>query len=593
MKNLGSLTLIVALMGILALQIPSFSQTAEISLNPGWNLISFGMQPSSQSIEVIFNSVPAMKYVMGFMRNPADEGTEGFKTYMNLESLKDFSTLTTMDGYHGYWVYMNQAATLEVTGTAITDTMEWTVSQGWNLTGYWLSSSNSLPTLEIQTGTVIDSIFNQTSIDGVVKYIMGFYRGQGDGGSEGFRSFMNNPAITFSNLSKLDPKHGYWFYMDGPGVLKYLSGLPARTLTGITISPSSINLNPAGTYNLRNTAVTATFSNGSEETVTSIAWTKKSGGGTISENIFTAPGSEGTTGLLASLTLRNITATAELSVTITAAPLPMHLLTVTLSPAEALTAGAQWSMDGGINWKYSGDTVELQENTAYTLECKTLSSWASPAVITSVMGSSDTVRTLIYTAASGAAWTLATGTAQWSVRGQYASLVFDNKMWVMGGALDTYGLGSLNDVWNSTDGVTWVQAGTAAWSARSAFTALTFNDRIWLLAGYDTGSSHYKNDVWSSTDGIAWTRATAGAPFTARSSHASVVFDNRIWMLGGWNGTNQNDVWYSMDGATWKLATAGAAWSARDGHSCLVFDNKIWVFGGSSGGYKNDVWYSS
>ncbi|MDD2717819.1 MAG: hypothetical protein PHW04_18180 [Candidatus Wallbacteria bacterium] len=200
-------------------KVPEF--TVEVSLRSGWNLISLGLQPESRTIEVIFHDITdKMKYVMAFFRSPVDEEPVGFRTYINLDDLKDFSTLRVMDGFHGYWVYMNNNATLEVKGSAISDTTELNLASGWNLAGYWLSCCNPLPLEATQAGTVIDCVFNKTPIKGKARYIMGFYR-DSNGGSEGFRSFMNNAAIGFSNLSKLDSYHGYWFYMDGEGTLNY------------------------------------------------------------------------------------------------------------------------------------------------------------------------------------------------------------------------------------------------------------------------------------------------------------------------------------------------------------------------------------
>jgi len=184
-------------------------------------------------------------------------------------------------------------------------------------------------------------------------------------------------------------------------------------------------------------------------------------------------------------------------------------------------------------------------------------------------------------------WTQATANAGWSARACHTSVVFDNKIWVMGGA------GSYkNDVWYSTNGVTWIQAtANAGWSARSEYTSVVFDNKMWVMGGYD-GSS-LRNDVWYSSDGVTWTRATANAGWSARYGHTSVVFDNKMWVMGG-AGSYKNDVWYSADGVNWTRATANAQWAARVIHTSVVFDNKMWVISGQdASGAKNDVWYSS
>ncbi|MDD2715965.1 MAG: hypothetical protein PHW04_08740 [Candidatus Wallbacteria bacterium] len=579
---------LVLLFILLSFSLDSLSAlTSQIPLKQGWNLISLGLTPASGSIEVIFAGCPDMKYVLGFFRLPVDAGTEGFRIYMNLDIVRDFSTLRTMDGLHGYWAYMSKAATLEVSGIAIADTREWSLESGWNLAGYWLSTSNSLPTMETQTGTVIDSVFNLTSIDGVARYISGFYR-PSDGGSEGFRTFINNAAIGFSTLQTLDPNHGYWYYMDRPGTLKYLSGLPTRSLTGVTISPSSINLHPGTSYTLSNIKVTAVYSNGSQETATGMTWNMKSGGGALST--YTAPDTDGTDELVVSFSARNITATQELTVNIITGPLPQHALTVTLAPAEAVSDGVQWSINHGSSWSNSGDTVGVEENSLFTIECKAASGWIIPAAAVSTMRNEDQAHTLTYVQIPGVSWHQATAEAAFQAVAT-SGLSYNGKMWVIGG--EDYQANKKNEVWNSTDGADWTQVtANAAFSARSRHTCLVFDNKMWVIGGYTTS---YLNDVWYSADGTNWTEATSEAAFSVRGWHTSLVFDNKMWVIGGYSKTGYlNDVWYSANGVNWTEATSGAAFSARKCHASIVFDNKMWVIGGYSTGIgnQNDVWSS-
>ena len=73
-------------------------------------------------------------------------------------------------------------------------------------------------------------------------------------------------------------------------------------------------------------------------------------------------------------------------------------------------------------------------------------------------------------------WTQATASANWSARYQHTTLVYDNKMWVMGGA------GPINDVWYSTDGVSWTQAtGSAGWVGRYGQTGVVYDNKVRML----------------------------------------------------------------------------------------------------------------
>ena len=193
----------------------------------------------------------------------------------------------------------------------------------------------------------------------------------------------------------------------------------------------------------------------------------------------------------------------------------------------------------------------------------------------------------VWYSADGVTWTQATASAGWSARYGHTSVVFDDKLWVIGGDDGS----SQDDVWYSEDGVNWTQAtATAGWSARYDHTSVVFDDKLWVIGG-DDGSS--QDDVWYSEDGVNWTQATATAGWSARYEHTSVVFDDKLWVIGGDDGSSQDDVWYSEDGVNWTQATATAGWSARYEHTSVVFDDKLWVIGSYDGSRQNDVWYSA
>jgi len=200
--------------------------------------------------------------------------------------------------------------------------------------------------------------------------------------------------------------------------------------------------------------------------------------------------------------------------------------------------------------------------------------------------------------ASSVHWRPATTNAPWEGRYVHTSVVFDNKMWIMGGLTIDEVL--LNDVWYSINGTDWENIGNnAQWSARYGHVSVVFNDKIWVMGGYDNA---FKNDVWYSSDGVTWTQATASAGWSPRSLPTAVVFDGKMWIMGGWEGGElpsayKNDVWYSSNGINWTQTTSSAGWSARTLHASVVFGGKMWVLGGrdgvNEGDRKNDVWFST
>lgn len=162
-------------------------------------------------------------------------------------------------------------------------------------------------------------------------------------------------------------------------------------------------------------------------------------------------------------------------------------------------------------------------------------------------------------------------------------------MWVLGGIsadpASVLRTRYSNDVWYSSDGTTWHQATeNASWSPRWGHSAFVFDNMMWVVGGNgvdNRGYSEKYNDVWFSSDGITWHRATENASWMPRSGHQSLVFGQRMWVLGGdsMNGP-LNDIWYSYDGKTWYPSSLEASWSPRFGHQAIVFNNRMWILGG-------------
>ena len=196
----------------------------------------------------------------------------------------------------------------------------------------------------------------------------------------------------------------------------------------------------------------------------------------------------------------------------------------------------------------------------------------------------------IWYSVNGENWTMATASAQFSERTGQATVVFDEKIWLIGG----FDGARKNDVWYSEDGVNWIQATAAAdFPPRSSHTAIAFDEKVWIIGGSES-DFELNNDIWYSSNGIDWMQATADAGFLPRIGHTSTVFENKIWVIGGAAPMTDrfNDIWYSNDGVNWNEVVPKEVFSGRSSHSTTVFDNKLWVIGGQSDTLKNDVWYS-
>jgi hypothetical protein len=198
------------------------------------------------------------------------------------------------------------------------------------------------------------------------------------------------------------------------------------------------------------------------------------------------------------------------------------------------------------------------------------------------------------TGTNGAAWTQST-TPAWPGRIIAAATVFQGKMWVIGG----YGNFKYADVWSTQDGVTWaLTAASAPFGRRTGMSLVVFNNKMYVLGGIDVLTSVYYNDVWSSPDGVTWTKVANAATWSARTQPGCVAANGGIYVFGGYDGTNfLNDVWFTVDGITWTNILAAAPWQARSSLGAVYFNNKLYVIAGqgATGGVAtafNDVWSS-
>nr|WP_273568782.1 hypothetical protein [Maribacter sp. Hal144] len=116
----------------------------------------------------------------------------------------------------------------------------------------------------------------------------------------------------------------------------------------------------------------------------------------------------------------------------------------------------------------------------------------------------------------------------------------------------------MNDIWYSENGANWSQAtGEAPFSARNLHMALVFNDKMWVIGGQTSQTG--ENDVWYSNDGMNWIQATSAASFSKRVQNTVTMFDNKLWVIGGYSSHGDSsilevndDIWYSKDGVLWK-----------------------------------------
>jgi hypothetical protein len=211
-------------------------------------------------------------------------------------------------------------------------------------------------------------------------------------------------------------------------------------------------------------------------------------------------------------------------------------------------------------------------------------------------------------------WHIITRQAQFAPRDGAGALVFQDKMWLLGGwnPQDKINFPRIcnSEVWSSTNGREWtLEVLNAPWEGRHCAGYVVHRDRMWIVGG-DGSQGHYQNDVWSSADGVNWDNVCDNVPWGPRVMHYTLAFRGKIWVMGGQTSPHHapaderfySDVWNSSDGKTWRRVTETAPWGPRGmiGGS-VVFNDRMWIHGGGTSETPrrpdrvahNDVWSSA
>ena len=278
------------------------------------------------------------------------------------------------------------------------------------------------------------------------------------------------------------------------------------------------------------------------------------------------------------------------------------------------------SLDGGETWSaLDGGEALLSPYDEATALSVTVPGEEGDALIVRVRdydeASGDTVTVQVGPRARTYAWTEVTASAAFAARDGAGALVFDDRMWLLGGwnPSDRVNFPETcnSEVWSSEDGVTWTEeVAEAPWEGRHTAGYAVFDERMWILGG-DAIQGHYQPDAWSSADGLTWTLEADDLPWGDRVLHHVAVLDGVIYVMGGQTlpqFTDEdeetvlyNDVWSSPDGVNWTQILDEAPWAPRGmiGGSA-VLDGQIWLLGGGTydtpdhptRDYYNEVWSS-
>lgn len=166
---------------------PNQVQQIRIGLAAGWNLISIRVQPTNTGLEVVFADI--IEYLDAIWAY--DSSTQEWLKYV--PDGPDFlNDLANVGPGWGYWIKMNQTATLIVTGLAVSTPVE--LRTGWNLVGY----NNHVPKDIVECISSIRCVSVWTYLPDEAIWI----------------KYAPDAPEFLNTLKMLEPEYGYWIEVE-------------------------------------------------------------------------------------------------------------------------------------------------------------------------------------------------------------------------------------------------------------------------------------------------------------------------------------------------------------------------------------------
>ncbi|KAK3606969.1 hypothetical protein CHS0354_018565 [Potamilus streckersoni] len=150
-----------------------------------------------------------------------------------------------------------------------------------------------------------------------------------------------------------------------------------------------------------------------------------------------------------------------------------------------------------------------------------------------------------------------------TTKGHYATAVFKNALWVIGGENENYD--KTSDVWRTYNGFTWQKVTVAPFTGRFTSQSNSIYGNLWITGGI---TQDFTNDVWNSDDGINWTQVLPAPPFAGRSENPQ-----------GNGFEERNDVWRTYNGTDWEQVSV-IPFESHSPHTAVVFDDALWLGSG-------------
>ncbi len=215
-------------------------------------------------------------------------------------------------------------------------------------------------------------------------------------------------------------------------------------------------------------------------------------------------------------------------------------------PGHSASNEVWWSTDGA-NWEQATAAADWSPRIAAATVVFKGKMWILGGTENYYFGDDASLKNDVWSSSDGKSWTLATPNAGWSPRAYHQAVVLNDKIYVFGGGNYVPKYHAVNDVWCSDDGVTWTKLTDAApWHPRLWFSSVVYRDRMWVLGGWSNNPSRNWGDVWHSQDGVDWSQLKSEVIWKERHEHSAFVFQDKLWIAGGHAQPLSSEVW-SLD----------------------------------------------
>lgn len=206
-----------------------------------------------------------------------------------------------------------------------------------------------------------------------------------------------------------------------------------------------------------------------------------------------------------------------------------------------------WASADGVNWVLVKDSVPWGPRVLhYTVAFDSLIWVMGGQTLPPLAAGERIFYNDVWNSKDGIHWNLVKAHAPWSPRGGICGqVVFKNRIWLLGGGVyetDSTLASYSNEIWNTKDGINWsLVSSNPPWNSRIYHNVVVFNDRMWVIGGaHDNidfnidGTTNYlnKKDIWYSSDGNNWYQLE-DAPWQETHASSVFVFDDGLWFIPG------------------------------------------------------------